>query len=54
MNAQALQDGFRRYRPRPLEIIDTSLREGQQTSLLHDRYKYYFTIEDKQELFCMV
>jgi homocitrate synthase len=50
MNAQALQDGFRRYRPRPLEIIDTSLREGQQTSLLHDRYKYYFTIEDKQEL----
>jgi homocitrate synthase len=50
MNAQALQNGFSRYRPRPLEIIDTSLREGQQTSLLHDHYKYYFTTQDKREL----
>ncbi|MBN2385727.1 MAG: hypothetical protein JXB85_01820 [Anaerolineales bacterium] len=44
------QDHFRQYHPRPLEIVDTSLREGQQTSLLHDHYKYYFTTHDKQEL----
>lgn len=43
-------DYFRRYHPRPLEIIDTSLREGQQTSLLHDHYKYYFTTQDKEEI----
>ena len=24
-------DRFRQYRPRPLEILDTTLREGQQT-----------------------
>lgn len=41
---------FRLYRARPLEIIDTTLREGQQTSLLHDYGKYFFTIEDKQDL----
>jgi homocitrate synthase len=50
MNAAPITDCFHQYRPRPLEIIDTSLREGQQTSLLHDHYKYYFTIQDKQEL----
>ncbi len=50
MNAAPIMDCFHQYRPRPLEIIDTSLREGQQTSLLHDHYKYYFTTQDKQEL----
>ena len=50
MNATPITDCFHQYHPRPLEIIDTSLREGQQTSLLHDHYKYYFTIQDKQEL----
>ncbi len=38
------------YSPRALEIIDTTLREGQQTSLLHDYYKYYFTRQDKVEI----
>jgi homocitrate synthase len=38
------------YQPRPLEIIDTTLREGQQTSLLHDHYKYFFTRADKEEI----
>ena len=33
----------RTYQPRALEIIDTTLREGQQSSLLHDHFKYYFT-----------
>ncbi|MBI3242602.1 MAG: pyruvate carboxyltransferase [Chloroflexi bacterium] len=41
---------FAQYRPRPLEIIDTTLREGQQTSLLHDHYKYFFTRADKEEI----
>jgi homocitrate synthase len=41
---------FAQYRPRPLEIIDTTLREGQQTSLLHDHYKYFFTRSDKEEI----
>jgi homocitrate synthase len=50
MNATPISDCFHQYHPRPLEIIDTSLREGQQTSLLHDHYKYYFTAQDKQEL----
>lgn len=50
MNATPNTDFFHQYLPRPLEIIDTSLREGQQTSLLHDHYKYYFTAQDKQEL----
>lgn len=50
MNAKSITDCFHHYRPRPLEIIDTSLREGQQTSLLHDHYKYYFTVQDKQEI----
>lgn len=41
---------FADYRPRPLEIIDTTLREGQQTSLLHDHHKYFFTRTDKEEI----
>jgi homocitrate synthase len=41
---------FRNYQPRPLEIIDTTLREGSQSSLLHDHYKYFFTTADKQEI----
>ena len=41
---------FENYRPRKLEIIDTTLREGSQTSLLHDHYKYFFSREDKVEL----
>jgi homocitrate synthase len=45
-----LSDRFCRYRPRPLEILDTTLREGQQTSLLHDHHKYFFTQSDKVEL----
>jgi homocitrate synthase len=43
-------DRFRQYRPRPLEILDTTLRDGQQTSLLHDHHKYFFTQSDKVEL----
>src|SRR5512139_3379354 len=43
-------DRFRQYRPRPLEILDTTLREGQQTSLLHDHHKYFFTQSDKVDL----
>ncbi len=38
------------YQPRALEIVDTTLREGQQTSLLHDHHKYFFTRADKEEL----
>ena len=41
---------FREYQSRPLEIIDTTLRDGQQTSLLHDHYKYFFTPTDKEEI----
>lgn len=41
---------FKYYRPRPLEIIDTTLREGSQTSLLHDHYKYFFNQNDKVEI----
>jgi homocitrate synthase len=41
---------FRKYRPRPLEIVDTTLREGQQSSLLHDHHKYFFTQSDKVDL----
>ncbi len=43
-------DRFREYHPRPLEVLDTTLREGQQTSLLHDHHKYFFTQTDKVEL----
>jgi homocitrate synthase len=41
---------FAQYQPRPLELIDSTLREGQQTSLLHDHYKYFFTRTDKEEI----
>ena len=41
---------FSRYIPRELEIIDTTLREGSQTSLLHDHYKYFFSRTDKKEI----
>jgi homocitrate synthase len=41
---------FSRYVARDLEIIDTTLREGSQTSLLHDHYKYFFNQQDKMEI----
>ncbi len=41
---------FKNYHPRQLEIIDTTLREGSQSSLLHDHYKYFFSQRDKIEL----
>ena len=41
---------FHSYQPRPLEIIDTTLREGPQSSLLHDHFKYFFTTADKEEI----
>ncbi len=41
---------FKQYQPRPLEIIDTTLREGSQSSLLHDHYKYFFNQDDKVEI----
>ncbi len=41
---------FKHYQPRPLEIIDTTLREGSQSSLLHDHYKYFFNQQDKMEI----
>ena len=41
---------FHQYQPRALEIIDTTLRDGQQTSLLHDHHKYFFTRADKEEI----
>lgn len=50
MTAVETPDRFRQYHPRPLEVIDTTLREGQQTSLLHDHHKYFYTERDKLEL----
>ncbi|MCL4504724.1 MAG: LeuA family protein [Chloroflexi bacterium] len=41
---------FKYYQPRNLEIIDTTLREGSQSSLLHDHYKYFFSTADKIEI----
>ena len=41
---------FSRYVPRALELIDTTLREGAQTSLLHDHYKYFFRQDEKREI----
>ena len=38
------------YELRPLEIIDSTLREGAQSSLLHDYGKFFFSREDKVEL----
>jgi len=42
--------GFAGYEPRPLEIIDTTLREGAQSSLMHDHAKYAFGTDDKIEI----
>jgi homocitrate synthase len=41
---------FSAYTPRRLEIIDTTLREGAQTSLLHDHHKHFFSQADKVEI----
>ena len=41
---------YSEFTPRPLEIIDTTLREGQHTSLLHDHQKYFFNRADKEEI----
>ena len=41
---------FDSYVPRRLEIIDVTLREGQQSSLLHDHYKYFFSTQDKLDI----
>ena len=41
---------FSQYTPRELELIDTTLREGAQSSLLHDHYKYFFSQADKVEI----
>lgn len=41
---------FSDYHPRRLEIIDTTLREGSHSSLLHDHYKYFFNQNDKVEI----
>lgn len=42
--------GFENYAPRDLEIVDTTLREGAQTSVLHDYAKYAFETADKVEI----
>ncbi len=39
-----------RYHPRPLELVDSTLREGQQSPLLHDYGKYYFSRQDKLDI----
>ncbi len=44
------EHGFADYAPRGLEIIDTTLREGAQTSLMHDHAKYAFGTADKIEI----
>ena len=31
-------------------IIDTTLREGQQSPLLFDSFKYFFTLEEKKQI----
>lgn len=41
---------FSSYVPRRLEVIDVTLREGQQSSLLHDHFKYFFTTQDKLDI----
>ena len=38
------------YVPRPLELVDTTLREGQQSPLLHDYRKFYFSRQDKLDI----
>jgi len=39
-------DRFRLYRRRPSEIVDTTLRDGQQSLLLHDHPKFFLTQAD--------
>jgi homocitrate synthase len=34
-----------------LDIVDTTFREGQQSPLLFDQHKYYFSLSDKKKLF---
>ncbi|NLE44660.1 MAG: pyruvate carboxyltransferase [Chloroflexi bacterium] len=41
---------FSLYVPRALEVIDTTLREGAQTSLLYDHHKHFFNQSDKAEI----
>jgi homocitrate synthase len=41
---------FAQYEPRGLEIIDVTLREGQQSPLLHDNYKFFLNTQDKREI----
>jgi len=41
---------FRQYTPRKLEVLDSTLREGSQTSLLHDHFRYSFNRNDKVEI----
>ena len=41
---------FSDYTQRRLEIIDTTLREGAQTSLLHDHHRHFFSQRDKAEI----
>lgn len=41
---------FRNYHARPFEVIDVTLREGQQSSLLHDHNKYFFGTQDKIDI----
>jgi homocitrate synthase len=50
MNAAENPARYHQYRPRLMEVIDTTLREGQQTSLLHDHHKYFYTERDKIEM----
>jgi len=50
LSATAIPFRFSAYTPRRLEIIDTTLREGAQTSLLYDHFKHYFSQEDKVEI----
>ncbi|NPA93423.1 MAG: pyruvate carboxyltransferase [Chloroflexi bacterium] len=38
------------YTPRSVEIVDSTLREGQQSPLLHDYKKYAFSLQDKLEI----
>jgi isopropylmalate/homocitrate/citramalate synthase len=37
----------REYKPRVIEIIDTTLREGAQSPLLDDTNKFFFSLTEK-------
>ncbi len=41
---------FDQYQLRGLEIIDVTLREGQQSPLMHDHFKYFLDTQDKREI----